>query len=224
MIINYTNIQFMFTNNIIIFGVNDLAELAHFYFLHENRFGHNDPYPIAFTVNKEFIKEDTFKGLPVIPFEELESHYPSSEYKLFAPIADNKLREKIYNEGKEKGYKFISYISSKCTNFSSEIGKNCFILEDNTLQPFTKIGNNVVLWSGNHIGHHSIIEDNVFFTSHVVMSGHCHIKKGVFIGVNACIRDGVTIEENCIIGMGSVVTKNTDNNSTYIGSPAKKKE
>lgn len=224
MIINYTNIQFMFTNNIIIFGVNDLAELAHFYFLHENRFGHNDPYPIVFTVNKEFIKEDTFKGLPVIPFEELESHYPPSEYKLFAPIADNKLREKIYNEGKEKGYKFISYISSKCTNFSSEIGKNCFILEDNTLQPFTKIGNNVVLWSGNHIGHHSIIEDNVFFTSHVVMSGHCHIKKGVFIGVNACIRDRVTIEENCIIGMGSVVTKNTDNNSTYIGSPAKKKE
>lgn len=221
-IINFMNTQHMFTNNIIIFGVNDLAELAHFYFFHEFKLGHNNSLPVAFTVNKEFIKEDTFKGLPVIPFEDLNELYPSSEYYLFAPVTDNVLREKIYNEGKEMGYKFTSYISSKCTNLASEIRENCFILEDNTLQPFTIIGNNVVLWSGNHIGHHSIIEDNVFFTSHVVISGHCHIKKGAFLGVNSCIRDGVTIEENCIIGMGSVVTKSTEPNSTYIGSPAKK--
>jgi sugar O-acyltransferase (sialic acid O-acetyltransferase NeuD family) len=212
----------MFTNNIIIFGTNDLAELAYFYFLNEYRLGHSDPLPIAFTVNKEYIKEDNFKGLPVIPFEDLNELYPPSEYSLFAPVADNKLREKIYNEGKKMGYKFVSYISSKCTNFASEIGENCFILEDNTLQPFTKIGNNVILWSGNHIGHHSVIEENVFLTSHVVISGHCHIKKGVFLGVNSTIRDGSIIGENSIVGMGSVVTKNIEPNSVNIGSPAKK--
>ena len=155
--------------------------------------------------------------------EEIETYFSSLEYKLFAPVSNNILREKIYNKGKEKGYDFISYVSRKCTNFVTSIGENCFILEDNTLQPFTKIGNNVILWSGNHIGHHSVIEDNIFFTSHVVMSGHCHIKKGAFLGVNACIRDGVTIGENCIIGMGSVVTKDTEDNNTYIGSPARKK-
>ena len=224
-IINYLNIQPMsINNNIIIFGINDLAELAHFYFMNELRFGYNNPFPVAFTVNKEYITNPVFKNLPVIPFEELEEKYPPEYYKLFAPVADNKLREKIYLEGIKKGYTFTSYVSSKCTNLAQSIGENCFILEDNTLQPFTNIGNNVVLWSGNHIGHHSTIEDNVFFTSHVVMSGHCHIKKGSFVGVNACIRDGVTIGENCVIGMGSVVTKNTDDNSTYIGSPAKKKE
>ena len=215
---NYMNTQLMSINKTIIFGINDLAELAWYYLTNENK----TDIPVAFTVNKEYLTQDTFHDLPVIPFEELEQHHSPSEYNLFAPIANNVLREKIYNEGKQKGYKFISYISSKCTNFTKSIGENCFILEDNTLQPFTTIGNNVVLWSGNHIGHHSTIEDNVFFTSHVVMSGHCHIKKGAFLGVNATIRDGITIGENCIIGMGSLVTKNTDNNSTYIGSPAKK--
>jgi len=210
-------------NNIIIFGINDLAELAHFYFINEHRLGYNDPLPVAFTVNKEYIKETTFKGLPVIPFEEIETYFPNTEYKLFAPVTNNTLREKIYNKGKEKGYDFISYISSKCTNFATSIGENCFILEDNTLQPFTTIGNNVVLWSGNHIGHHSIIEDNIFFTSHVVMSGHCHIKKGAFLGVNSTLRDGITIGENSVIGMGSTVTKNVPDNETWIGSPAKKK-
>lgn len=208
---------------VIIFGINDLAELAQFYLLNDHRFGHNDPIPQGFTVNKEYIKETEFHGQPVVPFEEIEQHYPPSEYYLFAPIADNKLREKIYNEGKEKGYKFITYISPKCTQLSPQIGENCFILEDNTIQPFTQIGNNVVLWSGNHIGHHSTIEDNVFFTSHVVMSGHCHIKKGAYLGVNSTLRDGVTIGENAVVGMGAVVTKSIPDNQTWIGNPAKQK-
>ncbi len=219
---NYMNTQLMSINKTIIFGINDLAELAWYYLYYLTNENKTD-IPVAFTVNKEYLTQDTFHDLPVIPFEELEQHYSPSEYNLFAPIANNVLREKIYNEGKQKGYKFISYISSKCTNFAKSIGENCFILEDNTLQPFTTIGNNVVLWSGNHIGHHSIIEDHVFFTSHVVMSGHCCVKKGAFLGVNSTLRDGITIGENSIIGMGSVVTKNVPNNETWIGSPAKKK-
>lgn len=216
------NIQYMFTNKVVIFGLNDLAELAHFYFLKEFRFGHPDPLPFAFTVNKEYLKEDKFKGLPVVPFEELEQHFPPTDCFLFAPIADNKLREKIYNEGKARGYKFLTYISPKCTNNAASIGENCFIFEDNTIQPFTIIGDNVILWSGNHIGHHSTIDDNVFFTSHVVMSGHCYIKKGAYLGVNSTLRDGITIGENSIVGMGSVVTKSIPDNETWVGSPAKK--
>ena len=77
------------------------------------------------------------------------------------------------------------------------------------------------MWSGNHIGHHSIIEDHVFFTSHVVLSGLCHVKERSWIGVNATIRDGITIGEGSLIAMGSLITKSTNNNGLYIGSPAK---
>jgi sugar O-acyltransferase (sialic acid O-acetyltransferase NeuD family) len=205
-------------NKVIIFGILDTAELAHWYL--ENDSNYN---VIAFTVNKEYIKESTFKGLPVVPFEELEKNYPPSDYKLFAPMTGvkmNTLRKKIYEEGKAKGYEYISYISSKATVCNNEIGENCFILEDNTLQPFTKIGNNVIMWSGNHIGHHGIIEDHVFFTSHVVLSGHCHVKERVWFGVNSTIRDGLTIGEGSLIAMGAVVTKPTDADGLYMGSPA----
>ena len=108
---------------IIIFGINDLAELAWFYMDNLE----------AFTVNKEYLTQNEFHELPVVPFEELEQHYPPSDYYLFAPVTDNKLREKIYNEGIKKGYEFTSYISPNCTNYASLIGKNCFILENNTL-------------------------------------------------------------------------------------------
>ncbi len=213
---------------VIIFGVLDTAELAHFYLTNDS------PYEVeCFTVNEKYIQSKTFKPrgsekeYPVVPFEQIENMYPPSDYYLFAPMTGvkmNTLRKSIYQEGKKKGYEYISYISSKATVFGNEIGENCFILEDNTLQPFTTIGNNVVLWSGNHIGHHGRIDDHVFFTSHVVMSGHCHIKERSWIGVNATIRDFTTIGEGCLVAMGSLITKDTEDGGFYMGSPAKKQD
>ncbi|WP_417371364.1 acetyltransferase [Gelidibacter japonicus] len=208
---------------VIIFGLLDTAELAHYYL--ENDSEHE---VVAFTVSKEYIKDKEFKGLPVIAFEELNQLYPPSEYQLFAPMTAknmNKLREQIYNQGKKKGYRFITYVSSKATVCDNEIGENCFILEDNTIQPFTKIGNNVVLWSGNHIGHHGIIKDHVFFTSHVVLSGHCIVESHCFFGVNATIRDYTHLAKGSLIAMGASLTKKeTEEWGVYVGNPAKKLE
>jgi sugar O-acyltransferase (sialic acid O-acetyltransferase NeuD family) len=137
----------------------------------------------------------------------------------------NRARESIYHQGKEKGYAFITYVSSKATIFpNAVIGENCFILEDNTIQPFTPIGNNVVMWSGNHIGHHGSIKDHVFFTSHVVLSGHCVVEPYCFFGVNATIRDYTHIAEGSLIAMGALVTKDTEPWGVYTGAPAKKGE
>lgn len=210
-------------SKVIIFGLLDTAELAHYYLEKDS-----EHEVVAFTVSKKYLKENTFRGLPVVAFEDLENIYPPKEFYLFAPMTAkqmNQLREKIYLEGKEKGYQFISYISSKATIFDNEIGENCFILEDNTIQPFTKIGNNVVLWSGNHIGHHGVIKDHVFFTSHVVMSGHCIIESHCFFGVNATIRDYSNIAKGTLLAMGASLTKqNTDEWGVYVGNPAKKLE
>ena len=51
--------------------------------------------------------------------------------------------------------------------------------------------------------------------------GEVRISKSAFIGVNSTIMPGVVIGENCIIGCGSVVTKDTEPNSVYAGVPAK---
>lgn len=207
---------------VVIFGVLDTAELAHYYLTHDS-----EHEVVAFTVSKQYLKEGSFHGLPVVPFEELEEHYPPDEFKLFAPMTArqmNKLRESIYLKGKEMGYDYISYVSSKATVCHNEIGENCFILEDNTLQPFTKIGNNVVMWSGNHIGHHGEIKDHVFFTSHVVLSGHCVIHSHCFFGVNATIRDYTEVAQGTLVAMSSSITKNIEEPwGVYVGSPAKRK-
>ena len=209
---------------VIIFGVQDFAQLAKFYLQHDS-----EHEVVAFSVHKQYLPEgETFEGLPVVAFEDVEETYPASEFKFFAPMSPsrmNRLRESVYRQIKEKGYEMISYISSKATLFPGvPIGDNCFILEDNTIQPFTSIGNNVVLWSGNHIGHHSVIKDHVSFTSHVVLSGHCVVEPFSFFGVNATIRDRIHIAEGSLIAMSASITKDTEPWGVYKGSPAKKGE
>lgn len=206
---------------VVIFGIADFAQLAHYYLTSDS-----EHEVVAFCVNEAYLPEKPeFDGLPIVAFEQVNTIYPPSEFKFFAPMSHrkmNKLRAEVYQKIKAAGYELISYISSRAYVSNNKIGENCFILEDNTLQPFTNIGNNVVLWSGNHIGHHGEIKDHVLFTSHVVMSGHCVIESYSFLGVNATLRDNITVAEGSLIAMGSMLTKSTDPWGVYMGAPAKK--
>lgn len=191
----------------IIFGTGSFAELVYFYLTHDSTYE-----VVAFTAHRDSIGEDTLFDKPVVAFEQIVDQYPPSQHDMFIAVGYsdvNKLRERIYHQAKEKGFRLLTYISSKATVWTTDIGDNCFVMEDNTVQPYVKLGNNVILWSGNHIGHHSVIEDHCFLASHVVVSGHCRIKERTFVGVNATLRDAITIERDNVIGAGALVLRNT---------------
>jgi len=101
------------------------------------------------------------------------------------------------------------------------MGDNCFIFEDNTLQPFVNLGSNNVLWSGNHIGHHSKIGNHNFISSHVVISGHCHIGDNNFMGVNATMANNLKLGNDCLIGSFVHIVKHVEDGSLIKGTPNK---
>lgn len=199
--------------DIIVFGVGQIAEILHYYL-------ENDSCDkvTAFTVDKDYIKENTFKNLPVVPFEEIEKIYPPDKYKMLLPISYknvNKVREEKYKVAKSKGYSLINYISSKAVHFNTAFGDNTIIMENNVIQPYVHIGNNVILWSGNHIGHHTRIEDNCFLASHVVVSGSVVVGENCFLGVNATVRDNIFVGKESVIGAGALILKDVEEKSVY---------
>jgi sugar O-acyltransferase (sialic acid O-acetyltransferase NeuD family) len=200
--------------NVVVFGVSNWAELAHFYLTHDS------PHDVvAFTLDRDYLIEPEFKGLPVVPFDEVERHYPPDQVRMFIPMSFKKMnhiRAAKYHDAKRRGYDLISYVSSKATTWPGfSCGQNCFIFEDNTVQPFVEIGNNVVMWSGNHIGHHTKIKDHVMITSHVVISGCCTIEEYCFFGVNSAVRDEAIIARETLVGMGVTIQKDTKEFEVY---------
>lgn len=206
---------------IVIFGIGQIAEVANFYFRHDS-----ECELVAFTVDREFQEKDQFCDLPVVAFEESIREFPPERCDLFVAVSYqklNRIRAGKCAAARAAGYDLVSYISSRATVWPGfEHGDNCFILEDNTIQPFARLGDNVTLWSGNHIGHHSMIESNVFVSSHVVVSGNVVIGEYSFLGVNATIRDGVRLGPRNVIGAGAFIAQDTEEEGVYMVPAAEK--
>jgi sugar O-acyltransferase (sialic acid O-acetyltransferase NeuD family) len=202
---------------LVIFGLGDFAQLAHFYFTADSEYK-----VAAFTVDAAYLSERSYCGLPIIAFENVFEKYPPDQYEMFIALGYSKLntiRKEKYLAAKAAGYRLVSFISSRATVLNDgRIGENCFIFEDNTIQPFVSIGDNVTLWSGNHIGHHSTIKDHCFIASHVVISGGVEIGEQCFIGVNATLRDHIKVGERCVIGAGALLLADAAPDGVYMGT------
>jgi sugar O-acyltransferase (sialic acid O-acetyltransferase NeuD family) len=199
---------------LIIVGASPIAEVAYEYFTHDA------PYDVAaFSVDAAYIDRAEVCGVPVVPLEELTHSHPPEDFDAFISLGYgslNRNRSRFFDRLKEAGYSLASYVSSEAFVWHNvEVGENCFILEHNVLQPFVHIGDNVTLWSGNHIGHHSSIGNHVFVASHVVVSGFCEVGDHCFIGVNATIANDVKIGADCLIGAGVTILRDAPPGGLY---------
>lgn len=199
---------------LIIIGDSAFAEIAREYFEVDTNYE-----VVAFSVELPYLKIDQLHGLPVVAFETLEQTYPPSKYDIFVAITYtqlNRLRTRLASMAKSKGYLLASYVSPRAFIWRNvKLGEHCFIFEDNTLQPFVKIGDNVVLWSGNHIGHHSIIRNNCFISSHAVISGFCDIGESSFLGVNCTLANNVLLGKDNWIGPNVAITQTTKQGALF---------
>ncbi|MCC3245036.1 acetyltransferase [Methylocystis sp. WRRC1] len=205
---------------LVIVGDSAFAEIAYEYFKYDSVYE-----PVAFAVEKAFLRRERLLDLPVVALEQLTDLYAPAAHHVFVAITYgqlNRLRRRLLDEVKSRGYSAASYISSKAFVWRNvELGEHCFIMEDNVVQPFVKVGSNVIMWSGNHIGHHSTIGENVFLSSHVVVSGFCKIGRNTFLGVNTTLANNVTVGDDNWTGPGVTLMNDTEPAALY---PAKSEE
>jgi carbonic anhydrase/acetyltransferase-like protein (isoleucine patch superfamily) len=198
--------------NLIIYGVGSQAEVAYSYFQIDS-----DYRVIAFTVEQSHIKEITFQGLPLIPFEEIENYFGPDEADMFIAIGPIKLGsvlENYCNLAKLKGYSLASYFpSSEKKYFTPRYGENCFFDHVAHFHPFVKIGNGVTVMN-SEVAHHAEIGNFSFLTS-AMIGGNVIIEDYVFIGMKSVIKEGVQIGRGSIIGMGAIIVKDVAPYSVY---------
>ena len=206
----------MSKKKLIIVGDSAFAEVAYECFTYDSEYE-----VVAFAVESEYRSKKTLFGLPVFTLEEVEEQFSPVDTFFYAALVYtklNRLRARLFQVMKAKGYTPASYISTRAFIWRNvQLGEHCFIFEDNTIQPFVEIGDNVVLWSGNHIGHHSKIHANCFVASHAVISGFCEIGENSFVGVNATLANNVTIGRDNWIGLGATIVKKTPDNALFKG-------
>ena len=209
----------MQNNKLVLIGDSAFAEIAYEYFTHDSNYD-----VVGFAIEAEYRKKDGLYGLPVVDVETMEKRFPPEEHSVYAAVVYtqlNRLRARLIDVARGKGYALASYISSRALVWPNvKLGEHCFIFEDNTVQPFVTLGDDVVLWSGNHIGHHSTVRDHAFISSHVVISGFVDVGENCFLGVNATVANNITIGKDSWVGPGALIFKDTEPQSFHKMEPA----
>jgi len=205
---------------VVIFGCGTGADTAYRYIARDT--AHE---VCAFTVDAAFMTSPTFHGLPVVDYETLTARFPPDTYEMFVALGFqgmNGLRAAKYLDAKRRGYRFISYVHSGHAWLEPvAIGENCLILDGQLVNLDVRIGNNVTLWSGNHVGDRTVIGDHVWISSHVTLAGDVRIGDGCFLGVNACVSNRVTLGARTFVGANVLIAKDTPEDSVFVAPAAR---
>lgn len=193
---------------IVIFGTGKGSDTARRYFERDS------PHEIVgYLVDRAFLAVSTFNGRPVVAVDEAVAKFPPEDVLAFVPLGSarmNMLRAEKYQLLKSLGYRFVTYVhGSNQLKGHCEIGENCFILENQSVNFDAGIGNNVVIWSGCQIGDRSRIGDHAFLAAHVVLNGDVTIEEYAYLGSNCNISNGVRVARQSFIGANALITQDT---------------
>lgn len=100
-----------------------------------------------------------------------------------------------------------------------EIGANTCI--DRATLGLTHLKKGVKIDNLVHIAHNVIIGENSTIIALSMVGGSTRIGDNTWIAPSVALRDGLIIGADCMIGMGSIVTKNVPDGETWLGNPAK---
>lgn len=201
--------------DIVVFGAGQIAEVAKVYID-----AHGPDRIVGFVVDEEYKRIDSLGNLPLVTWERLEHHFPPGQVKLLGPLSYrriNEFRRDRHLDGLRRGYQFTSFIHPHSHIYTRDIGENCFILEANVIQPMARLGTGVMIWSGNHIGHHAAIGDYCFLASHVALGSNVSIGERTFLAGKVGVEPGVRVGAGCVLGTGSIITADLPNGSVVRG-------
>ena len=138
-------------------------------------------------------------------------------------IGSPRVRKKVVDQLLSEGLEAFATLvhPSVMMDESVKVGKGTVICAGTIATVDISIGEHVILNLNVTVGHDDIIHDFVTVAPMVALSGNVTLFPGAEVGTGAAIRQGVEMAAGSMLGMGGVLTKNTEENTIYIGSPAK---
>ena len=138
-------------------------------------------------------------------------------------IADGEIREHISRKLNDVQWVNLIHPSAVVSNYT-KLGDGNIICAGVVINPECKMGNHSHINIGSTLGHDVLMLDYVTVMPGSKVSGNVNLKSKSMVVTGATIIQGLTIEENVVLGAGTVVTKNTKPNYLYVGVPAKEKK
>lgn len=166
----------------------------------------------------EGYEERSLMDRPVRP----QSEFDASKHSAIIAIGNSRIREKVVQQlPPETEYPNLISPNAQLTQWV-KLGKGVIIQTNSVLTVDVTIGDFVHLNGFTTVGHDTVVGDYSTTTVFVAFSGECNIGRHTYWGNGSSIRQGMTVADQAIIGMGAMVVKPITEAGVYAGIPAKK--
>lgn len=197
---------------LVVWGISELSEMISWYLKND------DSYEIiGYTLDDEYVKQDSFLSKPMIPYSELKNTTDTS-FEVLVTIGYsqmNDVRKQIIERLKSAGFVISDYIHPSSLVYSSKIGVGNIILENCSVGAFTEIGDGNIIYPSTTLAHHSRIGNYNFFSIECAVAGHVNIGNNCFFGVNCTVKNDITISDYTLVGAAAYINHDTDKYSVY---------
>ncbi|MBR6147691.1 MAG: acetyltransferase [Lachnospiraceae bacterium] len=169
----------------------------------------------------DVIDTDKIMGCVRYSYRQFKEIFNSDETYVLIATGEPFFRKKIRMMLQDDGYELGSYVSCMSyINRYARIGKGSMVFPNVYVAPYVMIDNNSIIHANAQI-EAEYVGDDCFISLGVFIGADTKVGAGSFVGPQAVLRDGLTIGEECIVGMNSVVLNSVDINSVVAGNPAK---
>ncbi len=206
-------------SKLIIYGLGDFAGLVKHYFSTDS-----DYEVVAYCADRDYVKQETEGGLPVIAFDEVAAKYPAEDFEMFVAVgySDMRARERMFTRAAIAAYRLANFVHSTASvDPSAKLGVNTLILPGSVVEPFAEIGNNNIIWSSVVISHNATVGEHCFLASKSLVGGYSEIGANSFLGFGATVLQKLCVGRETLVGAHSLVTADTQPHSKMIGAPAR---
>jgi sugar O-acyltransferase (sialic acid O-acetyltransferase NeuD family) len=203
---------------VVLFGAGFIAKVVRHYLEHES-----DLRVVATTVDREHVESGPGLGVPIVPFDEVAQQYPPERHGFFVAVGYrgmNGVRAERCEQARSLGYELLTHVSPRASTWPDlAIGHNCLVMDNVLIEPWARIGDGCVLWSGSHIGHGAQLGNHCWVAAQATLSGLARVGDRTFLGTGSIVRDGIAVGDRCLIGAGAVITSDVADDVIHAAAP-----
>jgi sugar O-acyltransferase (sialic acid O-acetyltransferase NeuD family) len=203
-----------------------IGSAAHGRVIKDNLQSHGDAYTVIGYLDSVKDIGEMVDGTPVIGRQnELKKLIEKfGDFAGIVAIGDNFLREKVVKQVLEQlpEFEFVNAIhSSVIVSTSATIGKGNVLMPGVIVNSQATIHNHCIINTNSSLEHNCVMENYSSISAGVTTGGFVSIGAYSSVALGVTIFDRVTIGSNVVIGSGSLVTKDIEDDVLAYGIPAK---
>lgn len=203
--------------DILLFGISELSErIAYYIDCGESV----KPLSVkGFVIDDDYYSADNFAGKKIYRYSEAKEKFLQTAAVIICIGYKNmnEHRKKIFYRLRDDGWDIESFISAQTVIHTDKIGTGNIFLGKSLIEFKSSLGD-CNIFDSAHLSHHSTMGSFNFFTCNTC-GGNLKIGDCCFVGMNATIRNGITLRDKTFVGATCYLSHSTKKTgSCYVSS------